>query len=67
MSVWEGRILAVGEGMTVALEQYGCYTRQEVFVIFGCQTADKKMQGGVAGVLKIDFPYERCRAYQAHL
>jgi len=53
--------------MTVALEQYGCYTRKEVFVIFGCQTADKKMQGGVAGVLKIDFPYERCRAYQAHL
>lgn len=50
----EGRTFSVGEGMPVALEQYGCYTREEVFAIFGCQTADKKMQGSVAGVFKID-------------
>lgn len=45
---------AVGEDMPLALEQYGCYTREEVFAIFGRQTADRKMQGNVAGVFKID-------------
>jgi len=50
----ETRTFSVGEGMPEALEQYGCYTREEVFAIFGRQTADKKMQGSVAGVFKID-------------
>lgn len=50
----ETRTFSVGEGMPVALEQYGCYSREEVFAIFGRQTADKKMQGSVAGVFKID-------------
>ena len=33
-----------------ALEQYGCYTREEVFTIFGSQTAEKQMKGSVSGV-----------------
>jgi hypothetical protein len=40
--------------MPMALEQYGCYTREEVFAIFGRQTADRKMQGSVAGVFNIE-------------
>lgn len=43
----------VGEGMPAALEQYGCYTREEIFTIFGEQTPEKKMQGSVAGVFNI--------------
>lgn len=50
----EIRTFSVGEGMPVALEQYGCYTREEVFAIFKRQTATKKMQGSVAGVFNID-------------
>lgn len=44
----------VGEGMPETLEQYGLYTREEVFTIFGLQTADKKMQGSVTGVFNVD-------------
>ena len=50
----EVKTFAVGEGMPLALEQYGCYTREEVFAIFGRQTADKKMQGSVSGSFNID-------------
>ena len=50
----EIKTFAVGEGMPLALEQYGNYTREEVFAIFGRQTADKKMQGSVAGVFNIE-------------
>ena len=50
----ETKTFAVGEGMPPALEQYGNYTREEVFAIFDRQTADKKMQGSVAGVFNID-------------
>jgi len=50
----ETRTFSVGEGMPLALEQYGCYTREEVFAIFGRQTAEKKMQGSVAGVFNIE-------------
>ena len=50
----EVKTFAVGEGMPLALEQYGCYTREEVFAIFGRQTADKKMQGSVSGAFNID-------------
>ena len=50
----ETKTYVVGEGMPECLEQYGCYTREEVFSIFDRQTADKKMQGSVAGVFKID-------------
>jgi hypothetical protein len=50
----EIKTFAVGEGMPLALEQYGNYTREEVFAIFGRQTEDKKMQGSVAGVFNIE-------------
>lgn len=54
LSNLDSKTFAVGEGMPLALEQYGCYTREEIFAIFGRQTADKRMQGIVAGVVKID-------------
>lgn len=53
-STIENVTFSVGEGMPIALEQYGCYTREEVFAIFGRQNADKKMQGSVAGVFNIE-------------
>lgn len=48
------KTFSVGEGLPVTLEQYGCYTREEVFAIFNRQTTDKKMQGSVAGVFNIE-------------
>ena len=54
LSRLETRTYSVGEGMPVSLEQYGCYTREEVFAIFKRQTADKRMQGSVAGVFNIE-------------
>ena len=54
LSTLETKTFPVGEGMPISLEQYGCYTREDVFAIFGRQTADKKMQGSVAGVFNID-------------
>lgn len=54
LSKIEMKTFSLGEGLPVALEQYGCYTREEVFTIFGRQTADKRMQGSVAGVFKIE-------------
>ena len=36
------------------LELYGCYTREEVFALYGRQTANKKMQGVAAGVFSIE-------------
>lgn len=50
----EMKTFSVGEGLPIALEQYGRYTREEVFAIFGRQTADKRMQGSVAGVFNIE-------------
>ena len=44
----------IGEGLPQALEQYGCYTREEIFTIFGRQTAEKRMQGSVSGVFNIE-------------
>lgn len=54
ISTLETKTFSVGEGMPASLEQYGCYTREEVFAIFGRQTADKRMQGSVAGVFNIE-------------
>ena len=48
---------SVGEGMPSTLELYGCYTREEIFTIFGIQHEEKKMQGSVAGVFKVDALY----------
>ncbi len=50
----ETKTFSVGEGLPVALEQYGCYTREEIFAIFGRQTADRKMQGCVSGAFNIE-------------
>jgi len=50
----ETKTFSVGENLPMALEQYGCYTREEVFAIFGRQTADRKMQGSVAGVFNLE-------------
>ena len=49
----ETKTFAVGEDMPLALEQYGLYTREEVFAIFGRQTAERRMQGSVSGVFNI--------------
>lgn len=54
LSTLEIKTFSVGEDMPVILEQYGCYTREEIFAIFGRQTAEKKMQGSVAGVFNIE-------------
>ncbi|MCR5312412.1 MAG: DUF3427 domain-containing protein [Bacteroidaceae bacterium] len=50
----EVKTFAVGEGMPLGLEQYGYYTREEIFALFGRQTADKRMQGSVTGVFNIE-------------
>lgn len=54
LSNLETKTYSVGEGMPMGLEQYGCYTREEIFAIFKRQTADKRMQGSVAGVFNIE-------------
>lgn len=35
------------------LEMYGCYSREDIFTIFGKQTEEKRMSGSVAGVYDI--------------
>ena len=37
-----------------SLELYGCYTKEEIFILFNRQTADKKMQGCAAGVFNVE-------------
>ena len=44
----------IGNGMPQVLEQYGCYTREEVFIIFEKQTIHKRMQGSVSGVFEVE-------------
>lgn len=53
LSNLDKKTYSVGEGMPATLEQYGCYTREEVFAIFGRQTAEERMQGSVAGAVDI--------------
>lgn len=50
----EIRTFPVDPALYPKLEQYGCYTREEVFIIFGRQTAKKTMRGSLTGVFKID-------------
>jgi superfamily II DNA or RNA helicase len=45
---------SLDEQLPALLEQYGCYTREEVFTLFGRQTATKKMQGMVSGVFNVE-------------
>lgn len=42
------------DNLPIGIEQYGCYTREEIFILFGKQTAEKKMQGSVAGIFQFD-------------
>lgn len=37
-----------------SLEIYGCYTREEIFCIYGIQTPEKKMQGAASGLFRVD-------------
>ena len=53
LSNLDKKTYSVGEGMPATLEQYGCYTREEIFAIFGQQTAERRMQGSVAGAVNI--------------
>lgn len=39
--------------MPVELELYGCYTREEIFTLFGLQTAEKRMCGSVSGCVNL--------------
>jgi len=48
------KTFAIENGMPDGLEQYGCYTREEVFSIFGRQTPERTMQGSVSGVFRVD-------------
>ena len=36
------------------LELYGCYTKEEIFILYNRQTADRRMSGSAAGVFNID-------------
>lgn len=44
----------VGNNTPTALEVYGCYTREEIFCMFGKQTPEKKMQGSATGVFNVE-------------
>jgi superfamily II DNA or RNA helicase/HKD family nuclease len=48
----EVNTFSIGQQLPGLLEQYGCYTREEVFMLFGRQTETKKMQGSVSGAFK---------------
>lgn len=41
------------EDIMSGLELYGCYTREEIFVFAGRQTASQRMQGSVSGVFNL--------------
>ncbi len=43
----------IGQGLPETLEQYGCYTRDEIFIIMGRQRADKTMRGVVSGAVSL--------------
>lgn len=49
----ETKTFALNHGLPHTLEQYGCYTREEIFAIFGRQTGDRKMQGSASGAFNI--------------
>lgn len=46
----EHETFAIGHNMPVELEQYGCYSKDEIFILLKAQTADKSMHGFPAGV-----------------
>lgn len=50
----EFKTYQMGDGYPMGLELYGCYTREEIFTLFGRQNGEKKMQGVAAGAFNID-------------
>lgn len=50
----EFKTYQMGGDYPKGLELYGCYTREEIFTLFGRQTGEKKMQGVAAGAFNID-------------
>ena len=36
------------------VELHGCYTKEDIFILFNRQTADKTMQGSASGVFRLD-------------
>jgi len=47
------RTSSLGEDIIPKLELYGCYTREDIFIISGRQTEDRRMQGSVTGVFNL--------------
>lgn len=43
----------LGEPFCPQLELYGCYTREEIFILTGRQTASRKMSGSASGVFNL--------------
>ena len=50
----EFKTFRMDAGISAGLELYGCYTKEEIFALFGRQTADKKMQGAASGAFSIE-------------
>ena len=46
----EHETFSIGQGLPTELEQYGCYTKDEVFTLLKAQTETKTMHGYPAGV-----------------
>jgi hypothetical protein len=44
---------ALGDDIIPKLELYGCYTREDIFILAGRQTEDRRMQGSVTGVFNL--------------
>ena len=43
----------LGNQLPQGLDLYGCYTREEIFTLFGLQTPERKFQGQVSGVFNV--------------
>ena len=50
----EFKTFQIDTAISAGLELYGCYTKEEIFALFGRQTADKKMQGAASGAFSIE-------------
>lgn len=48
------KTFSISDDMPRSLKQYGCYTKEEVFAVFGRQQEDLKMQGAASGIYKIN-------------
>lgn len=47
------KTIPLGDHIIPKMELYGCYTREEIFILTGRQTAERKMQGSVTGVFNL--------------